>query len=299
MNPPDLSALVPSYNRAENLKRFLPPLVIALDGLRREGVDSELIVVDNGSHDGSAAAAREASPGATVIRLRPNRGASGARNAAARAASGRWLLLCDDDVEMTSDALRSLWQARRPGICLVPEVRDLRGVLQNAVVARWRFGDHKLYEVPEPIPKVAYPMSACILVEQDLYWSVGGFDERYQPQCYEDPAFGFSLRAQGATIQMVSGVVVTHHVHGGPTAEDQQEKVRQHRERYRKLTYKNRWLFALLVLSGWRRWMVVSLGLPRTLFESVRTRSLGPLVGYGQAWLIFASDPRRQSTRPT
>lgn len=283
----ELSVLIPSYNRADRLTKLLPGMMEALAELQRSGVATELIVVDNGSSDGTANAAREAAPEAQVIVLSPNRGASGARNAAARAARGQWLLLCDDDVEVTPDALGTLWKARVQGQCVVPQVRDLGGVLQNSVVARWHLGDLKLYELPEPLDEVAYPVSACLLVERDLYWTAGGFDERYQPQVYEDPAFGFALRKRGVSTRMVVGATVTHHVHGGASPEEQAQRLSEHARRYRQLIYKNRWLFNLLVLSGWRRSVVVALGLPRTLLQSLRTRSPGPIVGYGRAWVTF------------
>jgi len=250
------------------------------------------VVVDNGSTDGTAEAVRAAAPRADVVVLQPNRGSSGARNAGARAAKGRWLLLCDDDVEVPPEALRSLWEARVSGACVVPQVRDLRGALQNALVARWHLGDLKLVELPAPIAEVVYPMSACLLLERELYWAAGGFDERFQPNCYEDPAFGFSLREVGARTRMVPQATVTHHVHGGSTPEEQEQRALEHKDRYTQLIYKNRWLFNLLVLRGWRRCQVVGLGLPRTVAESVRTRSAGPVVGYFRAWRIFVKDRR-------
>lgn len=287
-----LSALVPSYNRADRLTELLPRLVDALAELNRSGVTTELIVVDNGSNDGTADAARTTAPDAQVIVLSPNRGASGARNAAARVARGQWLLLCDDDVEVTPGALKALWAGRVQGQCLVPQVRDLRGVLQNSVVARWRLGDFKLYERTEPHAEVAYPVGACLLVESELYWAAGGFDERFQPQCYEDPAFGFALRDLGVITRMAVGATVTHQVHGGANPDEQSQRVSEHGRRYRQPIYKNRWLFDLLVLSGWRRWLVVALGLPRTLVQSVLTRSPAPVVGYWQAWVTFLTTRR-------
>ncbi len=227
----ELSVVVPCYNGADRLARLLPGLVKSLDALADAGVASELIVVDNGSTDGTAEAARAAAPGAEVIVLHPNRGSSGARNAGARAASGRWVLLCDDDVELSPDALRSLWDARIPGACVVPQVRDLGGALQNALVARWHFGDLKLAQLPGPIDDVVYPMSACLLLERDLYWAAGGFDERFQPNCYEDPAFGFSLREVGAPTRMIRESTATHHVHGGTTAEEREQRALEHKAR--------------------------------------------------------------------
>lgn len=284
---PDLSVVVTAFEAEARVRRLLPMLERAVAQL---GVESELILVDNGSTDGTASAAAAAAPSARVVTIKPNHGAAGGRNAGARAARGRWLLCCDDDVEVAAEALGALWAARRARTCTVPLVRDLRGVLQNATVARWGWGDLKLYEESRPLDRVAYPLGACLLVERQLYWEAGGFDERFQPNGYEDAALGYALRALGAETIMVPGAGVTHHVHGDEVVDGRLRSVAAHRQEYQERIYRTRWLFDLLVLRGWRRWMVVSLGLPRVLAQSWRLRSWAPARGYGQAWRAFLGD---------
>lgn len=283
----ELSVLMICFNGAEKIARFLPCIAAALDGLN---VSSEIVFVDNGSTDETAAAARAAVPSAEVVALSPNRGSSGARNAAAEAAEGRWLLLCDDDVELTVECLRALWEARDPQHCVIPLVRDLRGELQNAITAKWQWGDLKLVHHPEPVATVAYPMAACMLIPTNLYWRVGGFDERYQPNCYEDAAFGFALAEVGSKVVMVSGATITHYVHGTESSGLVLRSVTDHLSEYRERIYRNRWLFDLLVLRGWRRWLAVGLGLPRTALESWRIRSVAPARGYYGGWRVFLRD---------
>ncbi len=285
--PVDLSVMMIAFNAAPKISRFLPCIA---EALAEFDASSEIIFIDNGSIDGTADAARAAVPAAEVITLTPNRGSSGARNAAARAAKGKWLLLCDDDVELTVNCLRTLWDARDPSHCIIPQVRDLRGVLQNSVTAQWRWGDLKLVNHAEPVPTVAYPMAACMLLTKALYWSVGGFDERYQPNCYEDTAFGFALAEHGAQVVMVPEAAIIHFVHGTEETGLALRSVDDHLQEYRERSYRNRWLFDLLVLKGWRRWLTVSLGLPRTALESWRTRSVGPARGYCLGWKVFLRD---------
>lgn len=283
----ELSVLMICFNGAPKVARFLPCISEALRGF---DVSSEIVFVDNGSTDGTADAARAADPSAAVITLTPNRGSSGARNAAARAARGQWLLLCDDDVELTSECLRTLWDARDPRHCVIPQVRDLRGALQNSITAKWQWGDLKLVNHPEPTTSVAYPVAACLLLTKELYWKAGGFDERYQPNCYEDAAFGFQLADVGARVVMVSDASITHYVHGTDPSGLALRSVTDHLDEYHERIYKNRWLFALLVLKGWRRWLAVALGVPRTAVESWRIRSLDPARGYLIGWKVFLRD---------
>lgn len=280
----ELSVLMICFNSEPKVGRFLPCIETALEGV---DLTSEIVFVDNGSTDGTAAAARASVPSARVVTLNPNRGSSGARNAAARAARGRWLLLCDDDVELTVDSLQALWAARDPRNCVIPLVRDLRGELQNSITARWRWGDLKLVSHPEPVVEAVYPVAACMLLTRSLYWEAGGFDERYQPNCYEDAAFGFALAGVGARVVMVPDVTITHFVHGNDASGIALRSVSDHMDEYRERIFKNRWLFDLLVLRGWRRWLAVGLGLPRTVLESFRTRSSGPARGYFRGWRAY------------
>ena len=87
-----VSAVIPTRDRAADLARTLTAL-----GRAGEGVRGEVVIADNGSRGGAAA------PGTLscgwpvrVIVLGENRGAA-ARNAAAEAARGQWLLMLDDD----------------------------------------------------------------------------------------------------------------------------------------------------------------------------------------------------------
>jgi glycosyltransferase involved in cell wall biosynthesis len=88
-NPVETSIIVPVYNEAENLKKLIGQIHAV--GLP----DSEIIVVDDGSSDGSAAIAMAA--GANVVRHPYNIGNGAAVKSGMRAAKGRFILLMDGD----------------------------------------------------------------------------------------------------------------------------------------------------------------------------------------------------------
>jgi len=88
-NPVATSIIVPVYNEAENLQKLLGQ-IHAL-GLP----DCEIIVVDDGSSDGSADIAMAA--GAHVVRHPYNIGNGAAVKSGMRAATGRWIVLMDGD----------------------------------------------------------------------------------------------------------------------------------------------------------------------------------------------------------
>jgi glycosyltransferase involved in cell wall biosynthesis len=91
--PPLVSVVIPTRDRWELLSRHALPSALA-----QRGVDLEVVVVDDGSSDGTADRIRElGDERVTVIRHATPRGVSEARNTGLRAARGRWLALLDDD----------------------------------------------------------------------------------------------------------------------------------------------------------------------------------------------------------
>ena len=92
MNPAsDISVIIPLYNKVSTIER-------ALRSVLEQSVPArEIIVVDDGSTDGSAEVVeRVASPLIRLVR-QPNRGVSVARNRAMKEATGRWVALLDGD----------------------------------------------------------------------------------------------------------------------------------------------------------------------------------------------------------
>ena len=90
---PDISVIVPVYNAAGDLLRCVDSV------LRQEDVSLELLLVDDGSMDGSGALCDQyaaADPRVKVLH-RPNGGVSSARNAGLREASGALVMFVDSD----------------------------------------------------------------------------------------------------------------------------------------------------------------------------------------------------------
>ncbi len=101
-----VSIVIPHWNRCTVLAELL-------QSIKRQvlpaGVGVEVVVVDNGSTDGSAAMARQ--QGAKVLELGRNEGVSRAFNRGIRASAGEWVALVNNDVELAPDWLAELLQA--------------------------------------------------------------------------------------------------------------------------------------------------------------------------------------------
>jgi len=102
---PSLSVVIPVRDEAGQLAATIEALLTALDGT---GFDSELVVVDDGSTDGSAEVARRAAAGGIplLIVTQPGQGRLEARRAGLAAAEGDLALLLDARVRLLPDALR-------------------------------------------------------------------------------------------------------------------------------------------------------------------------------------------------
>ncbi len=97
---PAISVVIPCYNAA----RWLPATLASVTS--QKGVDFEVIVVDDGSADGSAEVARRACPDARIIRTE-NRGASAARNLGTAHVRGDFVQYLDADDLLAPDKLQA------------------------------------------------------------------------------------------------------------------------------------------------------------------------------------------------
>jgi glycosyltransferase involved in cell wall biosynthesis len=115
----DVTALVPVYNEAENLDTLLGKLTADLSALGRS---YEILVVDDGSSDGTLATLREVRPRVPhlrVISFRRNYGKSAALSAGFREARGRHIVTMDGDLQDDSAEIGPLLRKIDEGYDLV------------------------------------------------------------------------------------------------------------------------------------------------------------------------------------
>lgn len=98
---PEISVLIPAYNEGANLGAAIGSVHRSFGALDQSAY--EIIVCDNNSTDTTAAVARAAN--AQVV-FEPHNQIARARNAAARAAKGRWLIFMDADTTLNPALLR-------------------------------------------------------------------------------------------------------------------------------------------------------------------------------------------------
>jgi dolichol-phosphate mannosyltransferase len=116
----DLSVVIPVLNERENVERLLPRTARVLEQI---GCSYELVVVDGGSRDGTAEAARAAGARVLVQRLP---GYGGALREGLAAAEGTFILTLDADLSHDPDFIVKLWRGRERGDVVIAS-RYVRG----------------------------------------------------------------------------------------------------------------------------------------------------------------------------
>ena len=135
----ELTVLMPCLNEAETVAVCIREVRRFLDD---NAIVGEILVVDNGSHDGSAAIARE--EGARVV-TEPTRGYGAALRAGIAAAQGRYVIMGDADCSYDFAALMPFVIRLRGGADLVVGDRFAGGIAPGAMPLLHRYlGNHIL-----------------------------------------------------------------------------------------------------------------------------------------------------------
>ncbi len=168
-----VSVVIPVYNGADTLGACLQSLASQTIG----SAQYEVIVVDDGSTDASAAIARNA--GVRVISQR-NGGAPAARNAGIAAANGEWIAFTDSDCVCSRNWLASLVAAAEREAGSIGAAGKTVGFQSTTPAAR--FVD--LMGGLDPIRSLQHPRFPFAPTSNALYrrasvQSVGGFDTRF------------------------------------------------------------------------------------------------------------------------
>ena len=211
-----LSIIIVSYNARADLERCLESLHAHAPALPHE-----IVVVDNQSTDGSAAAARQW-PGVKVIEAGGNLGFARANNIGIRATTGTAVLLLNSDTVVPRGAVERLVAEldRHPDAAVIgPRLIDSEGRAElsfgpmigplNEIRQKLKkqFGNAERVTRRPHAP--AWVTGACLLVRRQDAEAVGLLDERYFMYT-EDVDFCAAIRARGRKILFVPEIEVVH-----------------------------------------------------------------------------------------
>jgi GT2 family glycosyltransferase len=199
-----ISLVMPVYNGERVLRQSLEPLM----AMCRSGELAEVIVVDDGSIDGSAALAAEC--GARVVASGGRLGPGGARNVAASIAIGEILWFVDADVVVRPDAARALSAVfGATDAAAVFGSYDDRPPERN-FLSQYKNLVHRFYHQRDPGDAETF-WAGCGAIRKDVFIEAGGFDARRYPYpSIEDIELGTRLRNRGFRIVLAPEVQGTH-----------------------------------------------------------------------------------------
>jgi len=166
---PFISVIIPTFNRLELLKE-------TLESVRNQAFrDFELIVVDDGSSDGTAEWLDEQADIRTIHQ--ENSGIAASRNRGAFASRGNWLAFLDHDDLWSPDKLRvqAEFVQTNPDVGMV-SARHVRlgKTIRASGPGRWTKGDLFLEEY-----STSFIHTSSVMIRRDVFERVEGF-----PTCY-------------------------------------------------------------------------------------------------------------------
>lgn len=193
--------------------------------------EPDVVVVDNGSTDGTVAVVRQRFPAVRVVEAGGNRGFARANNLGAAQTRGDLLLLLNPDTVVAPGTVaalvgvldghpeaaivgpRLLDAHRCPELSFGPPITPWGELKQKALLSLYnrkvpvavRYVEHRSRIAGER----AWVSGACLLIRRADWEAVGGFDERFFMYT-EDVDLCASVRARGRTVRFVPEAEVLH-----------------------------------------------------------------------------------------
>ena len=205
-----VSVIIPTFNRKANIVNSLKSLALQ----EYEQSDFEVIIVDDGSSDGTIEAIDNVSPrplNLTVL-SQCNRGPAVARNAGARVARGNYILFMDDDCVPDKFWIREI-------------VKPYSDPLVGGVGGRIKYSppnDHwanRAASVADSGPgqpvnqegNLEYFVTANASVRKSVFDGLGGFDEEFRYAAQEDIELAMRIVNQGFRLAYCNEAIVDHY----------------------------------------------------------------------------------------
>ena len=197
-----VSVVIPVYNGSRTIRATVECL------LRQSHRPHEIIVVDDGSTDGTAEVLKVFGEGVRVI-SKPNGGPASARNSGARAATGDFVAFTDGDCLPDVGWLEHLLRGFD-----APEVAGVGGVIRRA-------DEGPLSEYVDLIGlfdpgrgedgTISYLATGNACFRRGALLEAGLFDETFRKPGGEEPELGAKIRKLGYVLKAVEDAVVLHH----------------------------------------------------------------------------------------
>jgi GT2 family glycosyltransferase/SAM-dependent methyltransferase/glycosyltransferase involved in cell wall biosynthesis len=234
---PKVSLIIPLYAHAELTRACLTSI---RDNTTH--VSYEVILVEDAA-DEETKRLLDGVSGAKILRNEENLGYLRSMNKGASVAHGRWLVLFNNDTEVTRGWLSAMLACAESaddiGV-VTPKFIYPDGCLNEAGGIIWRDGTGVNYgrgDSPDLFQyeyrrETDYGSAAALMVSRELWKATGGFDERYVPMYYEDTDLCFEARERGLRVLYEPEAVVIH-IEGATAGNDVESSYKRYQEQNR------------------------------------------------------------------
>jgi GT2 family glycosyltransferase len=246
------SVVIPNWNGKDLLAKYLPSVVEALAG----NPDNEIIVVDNGSSDGSAEFVRSEFPGVKLLPLPVNLGFGGGSNEGFHEARNDIVVLLNSDMRVAPDFLAPLLEGfRDPDVFSVScqiffsdpaKLREETGLTQGW----WQDGGlrvrHRIDAAIDDLFPCSYGGGGSCAFDRRKFEELGGFDPLLRPFYLEDTDLGYLAWKRGWKV-LYQPKSIVYHEHRGTIGKRFRE------DQIQAVLKKNYLLFSWKNIHEWRR----------------------------------------------
>lgn len=246
------TVVIPNWNGQDLLEEYLPSVEAALAG----NPDNEIIVVDNGSSDGSVDFLHRTFPGVKVLALPRNLGFGGGSNAGFEAAKNDIVVLLNSDMRVDPDFLAPLLEGFTGDqvfavSCQIffsdpQKLREETGLTQGW----WQDGTlrvrHRIDAGVTDLYPCFYGGGGSCAFDRRKFLELGGFDPLLAPFYLEDTDLGFLAWKRGWQVLYQPRSIV-YHEHRGTIGKRFRE------EEIQAVLKKNFILFCWKNIHEWQR----------------------------------------------
>jgi N-acetylglucosaminyl-diphospho-decaprenol L-rhamnosyltransferase len=225
----ELSIIFVNWNSADYLRACLQSIY-----LQTQGVDFEVIVVDNASPKDGVDQLKQEFPQIQLIKSKENLGFARANNAGFKQSSGKYILFLNPDTEVLGRAIPKMLERLRslPGAGVVGcKLLNSDASVQTSCIQRFptilnqmldiealrlRWPAHRLWRIDalfslgEEPREVDVISGACLMIQREVFEAAGLFSEDYFMYA-EDADLCFKVHRKGFKNYFVGGASVVHH----------------------------------------------------------------------------------------
>ena len=225
LKKPDVSVIIVTYNSAQVIIACIDSIVN-----NSQGIEVEILIIDNGSTDDTCAIIAQNHTDITVITGHGNIGFAAGNNIGLQEAQGRHFFILNPDTEISAGALNTLtdYADTHPEVGMIaPHVINPDGTLQHST---FRFPDlaqafygffEKLVSIdstrngryaPESYENersVEHILGAAIFVQRILWNQIGGMDDNYKLY-FEETDWCYRARQQNWDLHYIPSATIMH-----------------------------------------------------------------------------------------